>query len=239
MKSGQLLILLAFGLPACAQSSGGLRLGPGSQIKHVLDSLLVRDQLFRTAIFDPSHSNTKYRDSLAAAYNLPANKVEEGLNALMTATDSTNLNQVRVIIGRYGYPGKTLVGAPTNEAAFFVIQHSERIRQYLPLIRRAAEQGELPFRLYAMMLDRQLMQAQQPQLYGTQGYGFMSPNTLTGKAEPRVFIWPIQDPTHVNARRRQAGIDLTVEENAARLGIPFQVLTLADVQRMPGYKPAK
>lgn len=27
----------------------------------------------------------------------------------------------------------------------------------LPLIKRAADQGELPLRLYAMMLDRQLM----------------------------------------------------------------------------------
>jgi hypothetical protein len=138
------------------------------------------------------------------------------------------MRRVRAIIRRYGYPGKTLVGTPSNEAVFYVIQHSNSIPQYLPLIKRAADQGELPFRLYAMMLDRQLMNTGKAQIYGTQGRSYI------GQAP---FIWPIEDPAHVNERRKKAGFDLNVEQNAQRMNIPYQVLTLEEVRKMPGYQP--
>ena len=48
-----------------------------------------------------------------------------------------------------------------------------------------------------------------------------------------MFIWPIRDAAGVNARRQQAGFDTTVEQNAANLGIPYRVLTLKDVAKMP------
>ncbi len=223
-----LLVLLASSA-ACAQRAARPSAKLNPPLKQELDSLYRQDQIFREALLDPA--KTRQRDSLARRYQLPADKVGDGLISRMTRADSSNLRRVRAIIKRYGYPGKTLVGTPTNEAAFYVLQHSSRIAEYLPLIRQAAEQGELPFRLYAMMLDRQLMQAGQPQVYGTQGRGFIGPD----QQEHR-FIWPIADPARVNERRRQAGFDQTVEENAARLGIPYQVLTIEEVEKMPGYK---
>ena len=228
-----LLLSLLFGLiagaPACAQRSARPAAKLNPPLKYELDSLYRQDQIFREALLDPA--KTRQRDSLALRYKMPADNVGGGLMGQMIRADSSNLLRVRAIIKRFGYPGKTLVGTPTNEAAFYVIQHSSRIPEYLPLIKQAAEHGELPFRLYAMMLDRQLMQSGQPQLYGTQGYGF----TDADKQEHR-FIWPVADPAHVNERRRQAGFDQTVEENAVRLGIPYQVLTIEEVKQMPGYR---
>ena len=223
-----LLFLLVASAPAGAQRAArpSARLNP--PLKYELDSLLIQDQIFREALLNPAKA--RQRDSLARRYQLPADKVGNGLMSRMVLADSSNLRRVRAIIKRYGYPGKTLVGTPTNEAAFYVIQHSSRIPEYLPLIKQAAEQGELPFRLYAMMLDRQLMYTGQPQVYGTQGRSF----TDADKQEHR-FIWPIADPAHVNERRRQAGFDQTVEENGVRLGIPYQVLTMEEVKKMPGY----
>ena len=89
----------------------------------------------------------------------------------MTRTDSTNTQRISQIISKHGCPGKSLVSTPTNEAAFYVIQHSQLIKQYLPLVKQAAEKGELSFRLYAMMLDRQLMFGGDEQVYGTQARG--------------------------------------------------------------------
>lgn len=199
---------------------------PHPRLKHELDSLYYVDQVYREAMFGEKQQHLA--DSIAAARQLAAGQVSQRLIGLMLESDSADMRRVRAIIRRYGYPGKKLVGTPTNEAAFYVIQHSNSIPQYLPLIKQAADQGELPFRLYAMMLDRYLMGLGKPQVYGTQGRGY------SGQAS---FIWPIEDPAHVNERRKKAGFDQTVEDNAKRLHIPYQVLTMEDVRKMPGYQP--
>jgi len=196
------------------------------RLKRELDSLYRVDQVYRAAMF--AENKQHLVDSLAATLHVPVAEVPPRLLGLMLQTDSTDMQRVRAIIQRYGYPGKTLVGTPTNEAAFYVIQHSSSIPQYLPLIKQAADQGELPFRLYAMMLDRQLMHLGKPQIYGTQGMNY--------NGEPP-FIWPIEDAAHVNERRKKAGFELSVEDNAQRMHIKYQVLTLEQVQRLPGYQP--
>lgn len=174
-------------------------------------------------------------DSLAAILHFPAGQEQSQLIGLMLRTDSSNIKRIGTVIQQYGYPGKSLVGPPSNEAAFYVIQHSNRISQYLPLIKQAADRGELPFRLYAMMLDRELMQHNKEQVYGTQGFNFGGTNSKTGKSEQHSIIWPIQDPAHVNERRKKAGFTQTVEQNALRMGIPYQVLTMEQVRAMSGY----
>jgi hypothetical protein len=90
---------------------------------------------------------------------------------LQTESDSSNVKRVVVIIKQYGYPGKTLVGEPTNEAVFYVLQHSTVIDKYLPLIEKAVKEKQLPFHLYAMMKDRSLMYNKKEQIWGTQAKG--------------------------------------------------------------------
>lgn len=218
----QLLLLCLFALPVLAYAQRV----PNPRLKHELDSLYYVDQVYREALFGEKKQHLA--DSIVAARQLTAAEVQPRLIGLMLESDSADMRRVRAIIRRYGYPGKKLVGTPTNEAAFYVIQHSNSIPQYLPLIKRAADQGDLPFRLYAMMLDRHLMGLGKPQVYGTQGRGY------NGQAP---FIWPIEDPAHVNERRKKAGFDQTVEENAKRMNIPYQVLTMEQVKKMPGYQP--
>ena len=222
MKS-LLFLLLAFPLLAHAQQPV-----PTPRLKHELDSLYYVDQVYREAMFGDKKQHLT--DSIAAARHIPAADAQPRLIGLMLETDSADMRRVRAIIQRYGYPGKTLVGTPTNEAAFYVIQHSNSIEQYLPLVKRAAEQGELPFRLYAMMLDRQLMYRGKPQVYGTQGRNY---NGQPG------FIWPIEDAPHVNERRKKAGFDSSVEDNARRMGMSYRPLTLEQVKQLPGYQEIK
>lgn len=174
-----------------------------------------------------------YRELLMGVPGIrPRYESMAGIGWLMTATDSVNIKRIAQLIRQYGYPGRTLVGSPTNEVALLVIQHSSRIPQYLPLVKRMADQGEVPFPLYGRMLDRHLMQQGKMQLYGTQGRGYTVPNLTTGKPEQVSFMWPIEDAAHVNERRKKAGFDSTVEVNAERLGIEYKSMTMTEVKRI-------
>ena len=209
-----------------------LRTQPEStvRLKHELDSLLVVDQYWREFVMRAG--TPEGLEVVARELHKPVEQVPGYLAGKMLATDSSNSRRVSYLIGQYGYPGKSLVGEPTNEAAFYVIQHSNRINSYLPLVRQAAEKGELPFSLYAMMLDRQLMNEHQEQVYGTQGVGFDYLDPVTGQKKYHKIIWPIKDAATVNERRRQAGFEKTVEDNARRLGITYHAYTLKQVQQM-------
>ncbi|MDQ2772352.1 MAG: hypothetical protein M3Y54_17850 [Bacteroidota bacterium] len=220
------LLLLLLPQLAAAQAS----LNP--HLKHELDSIYAVDQRWRSMLFDPRINRRP--DSLARALGVTRESLPTYIPGQMLRTASTNLVRMKAILKQYGYPGKTLVGTSTNEAAWYVIQHSPDIDQYLPLIKKAAKEDEIPFFLYAQMLDRQLMRAGKEQLYGTQAMGYSVLNPATGQREAqRPFVWPIRDAAGVNERRKKAGFPTTVEQNAANLGIPYQVLTLPDVEKMP------
>jgi hypothetical protein len=212
------LSLLA--LSAAAQP----RANPNLRLKQELDSIYAVDQRYRDMLFDPRLNRNP--DSLATTMGVSKAALNATILDHMRRTDATNLVRVQAILKQYGYPGKSLVGAPTNEAVWNVIQHNPAtISQYLPLLKTAAQQGELPFYRYAMMLDRQLMGENKEQLYGTQICAY---NGQPG------FVWPIQNPAQVNQRRKQAGFTTTVEQNAALLGTAYKVVTLEEVAKMTG-----
>lgn len=201
---------------------------PDAALRKELDSLFVVDQKYRMMMgFTGARG-----DSLVRALNVSREQLPEYLGREMMRVDASNLQRLEQIIGQYGYPGKTLVGEPTNVAAFYIIQHSPKIKEYIPLIEAAARKGELPFYLYAMMYDRHLMQEGKEQVYGTQGRGYAT-NGADGRPGPmQMFIWPIKDPKNVNQRRKEAGFTDTVEENARRLGIEYKVMTLAEAKAL-------
>lgn len=203
-----------------------------AKLKKELDSMYILDQKYRAMMY---MDMSKTGDSLAAAFGVSRSQLYSTLWKFQNRIDSANIKRVEAILAQYGYPGKKLVGEPTNEAVFYVVQHSKTIDQYLPLLKKAAEEHELPFRLYAMMLDRSLMQHRKEQIYGTQGQSFQVKDSKTGKMETVSIIWPIQDPEHVNERRKAAGFTQTVEENAKRLNIEYKVLTLEDVNKLQGF----
>ncbi|NCU05613.1 MAG: hypothetical protein GXC73_16710 [Chitinophagaceae bacterium] len=183
-------------------------------LAHELDSMVQMDQKYRQLLMLERDGKS---DSLAKLFHVKQEDIVAHLWKLQKEVDSSNLSRLEDIIKEHGYPGMSLVGAPTNEAAFFIIQHSPKIDLYLPVIKKAAEEFELSFSLYAMMLDRSLVQKDEEQVYGTQGIGVEIPNPATGKRELTMIIWPIKDAANVNMRRREAGFDLTIEEYALQL----------------------
>jgi hypothetical protein len=217
MKALATFGLLLLACPAFAQGKLNLRL------QQELDSIQVLDRKYRRLI---AATRSGKADSVENKLHLAKGQLFNYALTNMLRVDSSNIRRVEVIMQRYGYPGKSLVGSPANETAWYVIQHSDKIPNYLPQIKTAAEHGELPFWMYAQMLDRKLMDEGKPQLYGTQGASYNVRNKTTGQSETISFIWPVQDPAHVNKRRRQAGFRNTLADSSADMGMPYKPITL-------------
>jgi hypothetical protein len=193
-------------------------------LKKKLDSIMIKDQLYRdtlSLLMDPLKG-----DSIAKTLSLTKGQASGRYWTKQDHLDSLNLVFIEGVIKKYGYPGKTLVDTPANEAAWYVLQHSPKIQQYIDVIKKAAENNELPFRLYAMMLDRQLMNDNKEQIYGTQ---ITCRDGKSGKNE--CFVWPIKDASTVNERRKKAGFAQTVEQNAQRLDVKYRVVTMAEIKQ--------
>ncbi|ROH95562.1 DUF6624 domain-containing protein [Chryseobacterium daecheongense] len=180
------------------------------QLKKELAQIDKDDQIYRE--FMLPDTSPERRKEIIKEKNLTQEEATVGLGKKMDQQDAENLAKIEKIIAKYGYPGKSLVGEPENKTAWLVIQHSPKINQYLPLIKKAAEEKELPFRLYAMMLDRQLVQEDKEQIYGTQARSFTT--TKDGKTEMVWIIWPIKDFINVNRLREEAGFGQTVQDYA-------------------------
>jgi len=119
------------------------------------------------------------------------------LEELMSAAASWLAGVVR----KYGWPGRSLVGAAACSAACRLIQHLNGARALqrscLPLLRRAAQQGEVPWRFVAGLTDTIRVQDGKPQLYGTK---FRRNGAML---EP----FPIERPESVDRRRREVGLE--------------------------------
>jgi len=193
------------------------------KLKSQLDSIGVLDQKYRILMFE--YPEQSQRDSIAKSFDIPTSELYGYIQSNMMKADSSNLVFIEKVFAKYGYPGKILVGTKTNEVAWNVIQHSDKIPQYIGLIKKAGKEKELPFTLVAMMEDRYLMNQKKEQVYGTQACGGCLSN---GENTP--VIWPIKDHENVNKRRREAGFEDTVEENAKRMGIKYKVVTLSEMK---------
>lgn len=220
------LVLLLFVFGFC-QAQGTI----DENLKKELDGIYKYDQIFREYADSGTTENRK-KEILAETGYSREDLANGNVYKILNNRDSINLIRIEEIIIKYGYPGKTLVGEPTNEAAWFVIQHSKKIADYFPIIQEAGASNEIPFTKVALMHDRLLMQEGKEQLYGTQGAGMYVLNPASGKKEFRYYIWPIENAEYVNELRKEAGFDTTVEENAKRMGIVYKRYTLEEIKQL-------
>src|SRR5687767_8448305 len=107
-----LLLLLSNGLVIHGQTTMNLSL------KKELDSLYAADQQYRTLLFSDV-LKTK-ADSVAASYKVSLSDLPNYLTVRMQKVDSSNMARMEEILAQHSYPGKSLVGIPTNEAAFYI-----------------------------------------------------------------------------------------------------------------------
>lgn len=173
-------------------------------LKQRLDSIAALDNKYRSLMQTQS---LEERKKMGESMGLSEAEYSGDLSQMQTVLDSVNM----VFIERYflnnGYPGKSVVGEESSLVAWNVLQHNpDKIPLYLPLVKKAAEDGEIPKTSAAIMEDRYLMMEGKPQIYGTQG---MSYDDARGS-----FIWPLENPENVNERRKEAGFEETIEAYA-------------------------
>ena len=199
------------------------------ELKSELDEIYKFDQFLRE--YSNSNLSESRKNEISTFVGYSKNELDKNLWKIINKQDSINLVKVERIIEKYGYPGKTLVGEPTNKATWYVIQHSKKIKDYFPLIKKAGKKEEIPMTLVAMMEDRMLMYDGKGQIYGTQGAGRMIYDD-NGNKKFFQFIWPIQDSKSVNKRRKRVGFTSTIEEYAEELDIPYVNFSMGDFKKL-------
>ncbi|THD68982.1 hypothetical protein E7Z59_01235 [Robertkochia marina] len=200
------------------------------ELKAELDSIMTIDQGTRQ-LMDPN-TDPETRAKILNKLGYTQSEYDADPWGITLKHDSLNQKRVYEILDHYGYPGKTLVGTPTHMAAWLVIQHSDAIAKYLPIIKEAGKEGEIAATDVAMMEDRYLMHQGKEQIYGTQAWGAPLKNRPDRKEEMVFIIWPIKDPHLVNERRKEVGFTTTVEEYAQAMNIEYENYSLEEAKHM-------
>ena len=225
MKKNILLALPIFFLTSSCISQTKIN----ENLKKELEQIVFIDQIYRE--FIDNNTTQERSEEIAKLTNNTTENLYQNVFKIIEQNDKTNFEKVEKIVEKYGYPGKSLVGEPANTAVFYVIQHKpDQISKYYPIIEKAGKSGEIPFTYVAMMLDRKLTGEQKPQVYGTQlGMRLINKD---GKQENFVYVLPIEDAKNVNSRRKKAGFETTVEENARKFGIEYKEYTYDELEKI-------
>lgn len=196
------------------------------ELKGKLEKILLRDQGIREII--DGNLSFERKIYLLSEMDICESDLEGKKKfSLMREIDSTNLVEIESIIMQYGYPGKLLVGEPANKAIFYVIQHSTKIDKYLPIIRKAAERGDITYTSLAKMEDRNLMYNGIEQIYGTQIKG-----KINKKGEWVYFLWPIKNKDSINIWRKKIGFKQTIEEYLKEMKVEFKLYKINDLNEL-------
>ena len=150
-------------------------------------------------------------DSLVTEKGWKSPEVEEATRR-EAESDSVNMARLEEIIAQHGWPGVSLVGKRAALAAFLILQHAQLPQQekYLPLVKAAADKGDVERAHLAMLEDRVLMRQGKSQIYGTQLWNDPS----TGELD----LYPIEDTVNLDARRAEVGLP-PLKEYLSGLGI--------------------
>jgi hypothetical protein len=119
--------------------------------------------------------------------------------------DRKNTERMKEIIDKHGWPGHSLVGKDGAHAAWLLVQHADKDREFqkrcLQLLERAVKAKEATGVDLAYLTDRVRIGENKKQVYGTQF------READGKMEP----FPIEDEANVDKRRKELGLSSLAE----------------------------
>jgi hypothetical protein len=185
------LVVVCFGAPLSvwSQTETASASAPASVVtaKPTLLDDALRDEIVAMAVVDQN-----------VRKNAGAGMSKSDIAAMKRVDDEHEI-RMKEIIAQHGWPGKSLVGVEGSNKAWLIVQHCSPSFQEecLPLLERAVAAGEATPKNYAYLLDRVRMHQGKPQVYGTQ--------FRNGE------LWKLEDPDHVDERRRSIGLDTMAE----------------------------
>lgn len=113
--------------------------------------------------------------------------------------------RMREIVAKVGWPTKSMVGSDGSSAAWLLVQHADHDlafqRACLEKMEPLVQSGEAAGKDFAYLWDRVAVSEGRPQRYGTQ---------LDGDD-----VFPLEDPGHVDARRKALGMSTLAEYKQA------------------------
>jgi hypothetical protein len=134
----------------------------------------------------------------------------------MEAIHQRHAARLSAMLDQGGWPPISKVGEDGAEAAWLIAQHAigepDFQRRCLRLLQEAAASGDVPPWQPAMLDDRIRMFEGRPQIYGTQ----LEPDE---EGRPRPYV--IEDPEHVEERRRAVGLEPLAERLARESRVPL------------------
>lgn len=170
----------------------------------ILDSIYNEDQKYRKQI-----------GTIEKEYGRGSKAMKKHWE-LIRKKDSVNLIKVKQILDTRGWLGSKIVGEQGNATLFLVIQHADLKTQlqYLPMMRKAVQQGNAKGSDLALLEDRTALRQGKQQIYGSQ----IGRDPKTGE----YFVSPIRDPETVNKRRAEVGLE-PIENYISFWGITWDV----------------
>jgi hypothetical protein len=156
-------------------------------LKAQLDSIYQADQAPRFKFLEARQKNE-------------APERIDSLRKEMLQHDQENLAKCITILEKHGWQGPQKVGMQGSQALFLVVQHADLHTQkkYLPMIRKAEQNGEILSSNLAILEDRINMREGNPQQYGSQAF--------TDKQSGKLYFYPIADLNHLEERRKRMGL---------------------------------
>jgi hypothetical protein len=118
---------------------------------------------------------------------------------LMAEMDAENQATLDQIIALCGWPSYDSFGYESGRAAQLVALHAINLTKYFPYIAIEFKKKQLSGEIYALFVDKMLVNEGKLQRYGTQIH--MATKKLA----------PVEDPAHINENRLAIGLDVLPE----------------------------
>jgi hypothetical protein len=118
----------------------------------------------------------------------------------MNEEDAKREQRLAAIIESKGWPTISMVGHEAASSAWMIAQHASPafLKRCVPLMEAAAAKGEMARGQLALSVDRDLMNDDKPQIYGSQ---------LRWSSGSKPELYPIADREHVDERRAAMGME--------------------------------
>ncbi len=182
-------------------------------IQKIEGKIALLDQDLREKLLMMMERDQRYRgivQQLAQEHDWDSHQITSYWES-QKALDSLNLIDLKKIFITYNYPGESLVG-DLSGVGYFILQRADIAtqHQYLPLLKMAANEGEISWSTLATFIDRLKVTEGMEQIFGTQ----VLRDNETGTYE----FYPIHDVENVNQRRAEAELS-PIEIEARRWNI--------------------